>query len=126
MNTPETEAEVASRDLFGWAVSRNSDPDTSATAAESVRGTRANELESKVLNVLTEHPEGLTGQEVTDILGMDRVTTSPRFAPLKRKGLIYDSGERRKGPSNRPAIVWKPNVKGLTSAKSNQKINEQS
>lgn len=99
-----------STDLFGWATSRNSDPDTSDTAAKSVRGAKANELESKVLLVILDNPQGLTGQEVTDILGLDRVTTSPRFAPLRRKGLIVDSGIRRIGPSGRPAIVWKPNL----------------
>lgn len=98
-------------DLFGWATSRASDPETSAIAASSVRGGKANELEEKVLSVLLSHPQGLTGQEVTDILGLDRVTTSPRFAPLRRKGLIVDTGTRRKGPSGRPAIVWKPNTK---------------
>ena len=95
------------QERFGWAASRNSDPDTSAAAASSIRGEKANALESKVLDMVKAHPDGLTGQEVTDLLGLDRVTTSPRFAPLKRKGLIYDSGERRSGPSNRPAIVWK-------------------
>lgn len=97
-----------STDLFGWATSRRSDPETSDTAATSVRGQIANELESKVLNVLKSNPSGLTGQEVTEILGLDRVTTSPRFAPLQRKNLIRDSGKRRLGPSGRPAIVWEP------------------
>lgn len=109
MNKPKTHKPVCCTDLFGWAASRNSDPETSAIAADSVRGGLANELESKVLAVLKDHSDGLTGQEVTDILGLDRVTTSPRFAPLCRKRLIFDSGQRRKGPSGRPAIVWKPN-----------------
>jgi hypothetical protein len=95
---------------FGRATSRHSDPDTSAQAADSVRGRMANELELKVLEVLAAHPEGLTGQEVTDLLGLARVTTSPRFAPLCRKGLIHDSGHRRKGPTGRAAIVWKATV----------------
>jgi DNA polymerase len=95
--------------MFGWATSRESDPDTSEIAADSIRGAKANALELKVLSVILANPQGLTGQEVTDILGLDRVTTSPRFAPLCRKGLIVDSGIRRTGPSGRPAIVWRSN-----------------
>jgi hypothetical protein len=98
-------------ELSGEAHSRNTDPGTSQLAADSMQGSRASELEGKVLAVIQntrEHPAGLTGEEVTVILGLDRVTTSPRFAPLCRKGLIHDSGIRRIGSSNRPAIVWLP------------------
>ena len=55
----------------------------------------------------------MTSEEVAEALDMTRVTVSPRFAPLKRKGLVYDSGERRKGLSGRPAIVWKCTDDGM-------------
>jgi hypothetical protein len=34
-------------------------------------------------------------------------TISPRFAPLMRKGFIYDTGERRKASSGRSQRVMK-------------------
>ena len=90
---------------FGVALSRNTDPDTSAAAAASVRGSKANALESKVLDTLQAHSDGLTSSEVANLLDLHAWSISPRFAPLRRKGLIFDSGER----SGR-SIVWKPTV----------------
>ena len=87
---------------------RYDDPDTSYEAAHSVKAT---ELEAKVRDAIFKQGDyGATGWEVAAVLKMSINTVSPRFAPLRRKGFIYDSGERRPGPSGRNQIVWK--IKG--------------
>lgn len=49
---------------------------------------------------------GLTADELAATLGMDRWSIQPRTSELKRKGLIRDSGQRRKNASGKMAIVW--------------------
>lgn len=86
------------------AHARATDPETSHAAAASVEPT---ELELLVLAALGVRPRGCTSSELSDFLGIERVSVSPRLAPLARKGLIEASGERRRGPSGRSQIVWK-------------------
>lgn len=49
---------------------------------------------------------GLTADELAERLGMDRWSIQPRTTELKRKGLIRDSGQRRRNSSGKVAIVW--------------------
>ena len=94
--------------LFGGdAYARRFDPDTSHAAAEEVRGSLATRLEAKVLSCLRSHPDGLTMHEICELTDMVWNTASPRIRPLCRKGLVEDSGVRRKGPVGRSCIVWK-------------------
>jgi len=98
--------------LFGdddRAYARNTDPETSWEAAESVDVGR---LEGMVLSVLRQYPDGLTGKQVAHILNMQTDTIRPRFRPLANKGLIYDCGERRIYCSKTSQIVWKATTKG--------------
>lgn len=92
-------------------LARKRDPDTAQRAARAVR---ANSLEAVVLHALRialtgsaygETP-GYTTEELAQHLGMSVVTVSPRMRPLERKGLVRDSGSRRKNDSGHPAIVW--------------------
>lgn len=79
---------------------RCSDPDTSKEAALAVKVSR---LEQLFIEQLTIHREiGLTAFQVALLCDVPLNSISPRTAPLKRKGKIYDSGERRDGK-----IVWK-------------------
>jgi DNA-binding MarR family transcriptional regulator len=95
------------RELPGEAYARVEDPETSHEAADAVRGEHASRLELAVLKALRDHPAGLTAHELIAITGIPNESLTPRLAPLRRKGLITDSGERRKGPtSNRRCIVW--------------------
>ena len=63
-------------------------------------------LEAVVLSALREHPNGLTNHGLVRVTGIDWNTITPRIAPLVRKGLVFDSGKRREGPTNRSCIVW--------------------
>jgi hypothetical protein len=84
---------------------RNSDPDTSYAAAQSVDAT---ELERIVYNVIKSFPNGCTSDEVMKSLYHYGVqTVSPRYAPLLRKGFIVDTGERRMARSGRSQRVMK-------------------
>lgn len=49
---------------------------------------------------------GLTADELAERLGMDRWSIQPRTTELTRKGLIRDSGQRRRNSSGKVAIVW--------------------
>lgn len=105
------------------AFARFSDPTTSAEAAESVSVAKA---EMVVLNQLLKRPvRGATSDEMADITGIARVTVSPRFRPLERKGLIEDSGERRKGTSGRTSIVWRPTNRAVSLYAASQRKKAQ-
>jgi len=49
---------------------------------------------------------GLTADELAARLDMDRWSIQPRTSELRRKGLIRDSGQRRKNATGKLAIVW--------------------
>lgn len=49
---------------------------------------------------------GLTADELAARLNMDRWSIQPRTSELKRKGLIRDSGQRRRNTTGKMAIVW--------------------
>ena len=86
------------------ALYRNTDPHTSIDAAI---GINVAALEGVVLAALKRLGSiGATTEELSNILGMDRVTVSPRMRPLCNKKLIADSGTKRKGRSNKSSIVW--------------------
>jgi hypothetical protein len=90
----------------GEAYARSYDPETSHQAADHVRKHSASAMERRALTALRMHPSGLTTHELVRITGIPWNTISPRLAPLVRKHLARDSTKRRKGPTNRPCIVW--------------------
>lgn len=89
------------------AYARNTDPDTSHDAADSVN---VCEWEARVLACVRMFGfNGATVDEVVDVLGdvALRWSVSPRFAPLRRKGLVSLSWQKRKGHhSNKMQQVW--------------------
>lgn len=95
--SPETRTEM---------LHRHHASDTSIEAAESIDTTR---LEQMILEDI--ELAGVWGMTQDDLLHMhprlaySSITSRP--AALKRKGLIYDSGERRLGKSGRRQAVLK-------------------
>ena len=86
-------------------MARTADPDTSHEAAEKVDSAK---LERLVFEVIARNPNGMISDEVMRHFPDHGVQTiSPRFAPLIRKGLIEDTGERRKAASGRSQRVMK-------------------
>ena len=51
---------------------------------------------------------GATDIEIAEALGLAENTARPRRYELEKNGSIIDSGERRRTPSGRAAIVWMP------------------
>ena len=49
---------------------------------------------------------GLTADECSEALGLDRWTVQPRTSELKAKALIKDSKRRRRNRTGKQAIVW--------------------
>ena len=76
---------------------RRNDPPTSNAAAKVPRVT----LAQRVLDLLTRYPAGLTGEEIATRLSARLNSVTPRFAQLRRLGLVEDSGHLRSGQ-----IVW--------------------
>lgn len=106
---PDTNTmDLFSLPLFGThpeKMARKDDPDTSQEAAEKVDSAR---LERMVYEVICMHPNGCTSDEIMKHFPNHGVQTiSPRYAPLIRKGLIYDTGERRPGSLGRSQRVLK-------------------
>ena len=78
---------------------RASDPITSIEAAEQVDSSK---LESMVYEAIAKHPNGCTSDEVMAHFPAHGIQTiTPRYAPLIRKGLIEDTGEKRMGKLGR-------------------------
>lgn len=91
-------------------LARNTDPDTSHAAAESVDTTR---LEMIVLDTITACGSlGATWDELHTRTGLNKASISPRFRPLCNKNLIKpkidDSGKKitRPGVAGRAQTVW--------------------
>lgn len=91
----------------GEAHARHSDPDTSHDAADSISGNGATRLENIVLHAVREAgASGANAWELQQATGLPNETLTPRLAPLRRKGLIRDSGTKRNGRGTRKQIVW--------------------
>jgi hypothetical protein len=90
------------------AHARDSDPDTSHAAAASVSVTK---LEQLCIDMLRAHGN-LTTFEATEhaiAAGWSELTRdslSPRFTTLRRKGLVYDTGQKRRREGGKASIVW--------------------
>ena len=84
---------------------RTTDPITSYEAAVAVDSTK---LEQLVYEVIAKHPNGCIADEVEASLPQVKANSiTPRFSQLIRKGLIEDSGDKRKGNSGRYQRVMK-------------------
>lgn len=85
------------------AYARTSDPDTAHDAADRVRQSK---LEQQVYEALLRHPGVfLTSIEVAQLMGVDKWSISPRFQPLKRKGLVEQSEKLGLNSSGKPRML---------------------
>lgn len=84
---------------------RTEDPDTSHEAAAKVDSAK---LEQMVLEVIAKYPNGCIADDVErELAHLRSHSITPRFAPLLRKGMIEDTGERRKASSGRSQRVMR-------------------
>ena len=94
-----------------YGLARNSDPDTSKDAAKL----NTTFLQQQVLFCLLKNGS-CTAEEVSELVGISQQSITPRFRGLVEKGLIMDTGERRKNRSGRSAILWRAVVNDRTLA----------
>lgn len=94
------------KELFGGeAFARDFDPETSHLAALGV-STAA--LELRVYEAGKKFPTGFISDDIARALpDLGIQTFTPRFAPLLRKGLLVDTGFKRRGVSGRSQRVMR-------------------
>lgn len=99
------------------ALARHDSPDTSKLAAATVNVSR---LENLVLDAIASYgPTGCISDEVRALVpGMPYSSITARFSALLDKGLIEDSGQRRRGYSRKLQRVLR-----LSKAGINRKIS---
>lgn len=79
---------------------------TSREAAKAVAPS-AKSLRAVALRLITEAgSQGLTTNELTARMGVERDSVQPRTSELKAEGRIRDSGHRRRNENGKNAIVW--------------------
>lgn len=83
------------------ALARHTDPETSHIAASACD---AGNLQELVLRTLKKGPA--TMHDVALATGVSLVSVSPRFAQLRRKGFLVDSG-LRDTTSRMPRTIWR-------------------
>ena len=85
------------------AYARRGDPNTSKDAAATVNSAA---LEVLVVDALRSNPDASI-QDVVEITGERYRSISPRFAPLRRKGVIYTSGKKKAVQTGRTVQTWR-------------------
>jgi len=79
--------------------------DTSRAAAGAI-APKFGTMTRTVLARLSQYPSGLTDEEAQNILGMQGNSYRPCRVSLMDKGLVYDTGNRRKTNQRKDAVVW--------------------
>lgn len=82
-----------------------SNPTTSREAAQSIEPQLGN-LEELVLEAIRVSRDGLTCDEVEEFTKLSHQCASARVNGLMKRGVIVDSGRKRKTRSGRNAIIW--------------------
>lgn len=90
--------------LFGPTPKYQAHSQTSKDAAREIERSAAT-FRGMVYRALCES-DGLTDDEMQQILNMNPSTQRPRRIELVEKGLVKHSGETRKTRSGRKAAVW--------------------
>jgi hypothetical protein len=80
--------------------------DTSIEAAEAIVPKRGRLQRLAEATIRAAGPDGLTADELAAQLRMERWSIQPRTTERCRKGIIRDSGRRRRNVTGKAAIVW--------------------
>lgn len=101
----EAEALVNGEAITAALSAPYSNPTTSREAAQSIEPQLGN-LEELVLEAIRASRDGLTCDEVEEFTKLSHQCASARVNGLMKRGVIVDSGRKRKTRSGRNAIVW--------------------
>ena len=80
--------------------------DTSVAAADAVAPKLGRLQRLAETTIRDAGEDGLTADELAARLELDRGSIQPRTTELRRKGIIRDSGRRRRNVTGKAAIVW--------------------
>lgn len=80
--------------------------DTGREAAEAMQSKCGRLQQMALAHIRAAGAGGYTADELSAAMGMDRWTVQPRTSELKAKGLIVDSGQRRRNVTGKRAVVW--------------------
>jgi hypothetical protein len=81
--------------------------DTSEAAAKSLSPRAISALCQRIVRYVAAHFNGVTSEDVQMALGLTHQNCSARTTELVFKGVLYDTGERRRTSSGRMARVLK-------------------
>jgi len=77
------------------------------TSLEALEGMNKNRGEILRMVVLAQFEDGdFTADEVAGLIEEHPLSVRPRVSELAKRGLIYDTGLRRRSQMGRPSIVW--------------------
>lgn len=96
---PQTRSERQRR------MARQSDPQTSWDAIP--KPPRRSETKRKILNLISQYPEGLTCSEVTRLLDMDKSSVSKRLGDMEYEGYLETCGTRESDRGRQSSIYRK-------------------
>ncbi len=97
---------------FATTHAHRNDPDTSVQAARGAQGL-AERHKAVIITILVfwgevdSTREGLTSQEIADYCELDYHQVARRMSDLREDGKVQASGETRRSPGGRRAIVWR-------------------
>ena len=68
---------------------------------------RLSRLHKKILIELYQHPKGLIGSELANILNVNLLTIRPRTTELKLQGIIIDTEKNKNNEGGKPQSIYK-------------------
>jgi hypothetical protein len=68
---------------------------------------RVHSQNARYLQLLREHPDGLTDAEAAKLMGIDRTSINARRALLVTQGSVYSDGFRKNPQSGIKNTIWK-------------------
>ena len=99
------EADMGRRKGSGRLPPHQAHSDTSTAAAQAI-APKFGTMTRTVLVELSKYPHGLTDEEAQNIIGMQGNSYRPCRVTLMDKGLVSDTGNRRKTHQRKDAVVW--------------------
>lgn len=89
------------------------DPETSRLAAEELRGSpRLGGLQGLLFDAVKQWPGLIIREMIVEKMHMDVPTVSPRYAELRRMGLIRQGPKRRSTITGKLCLTWWPVQEG--------------
>lgn len=98
--------------MAGVQMRRDDDPPPLNYQSAMLRGTPAARISVAIGAALRAAPDGLTADQVAEVIGVDLHVVRPRISELAGAEIIEKTGDRRAGNAGRSIAVWK--LKGGT------------